>query len=117
MPQVTVTRSALTELRERISGVSHPSEIWIMGPSDTNVRGSDSIEDSWLLEKLYGPRQRWIVLIMPLGTLQEHADESGEIYAVENVGGIPFGLVTNKKVTRLNIELFGDAIRVHELDP
>ena len=94
----------------------YPTGIRITGPMEEDCRAPDSIEEAWLLEKLYGPPQRWIFDIVPLPELRTSAVDAGERYCVTQVRGITFGILTSKTVSRLSIELHADAIRVYELD-
>jgi hypothetical protein len=119
MPQVTITRAALHELRERMArGHLNDSEIWLMGHSEPVSwadRGfADSLEESWLLEKLYGPLPRWSVLLMP--PVQDHLRDPRfpKPFRVENVEGIPV-VLWSRTDHRLRVELVDDAIRVFEL--
>jgi hypothetical protein len=116
MPQVSISRSALRELRERMSSYECPTGVRIMGPFEEDSRAPDSVEEAWLLEKLYGPPQRWVLEIVPLEEFQDEDMESSEHLHVGEFKGIPVGVLTSKPVQRLHIELNGDAIRVFELD-
>jgi hypothetical protein len=115
-PQVSITRGALRELRERMARYKYPTGICITGPMEDDCRAPDSIEEAWLLEKLYGPPQRWVFDVVPLAELQAPSVDAGERYSVTQVRGITVGILTSKTVSRLSIELHGDAIRVYELD-
>lgn len=78
--------------------------------------GPDSIEEAWLSEQLYGPPQRWILHVVALEELAAPPIDPGEMFCVERVCGITVGILTSKTVSRLSIELHGDAIRVYEFD-
>ena len=116
MPHVSIARPALRELRERMARYKRPAAIRITGPYENDCRAPESVEDAWLIEKLYGPPQRWVLNIVPLDELEEEAIDPGESFHVEEVSGISVGIHTSKIVQRLHIELHGDAVRVHELD-
>jgi hypothetical protein len=81
-----------------------------------DCRAPDSLEEAWLIEKLYGPPPRWVLDIVPLDVLKEDPVEGDQSFYVEKVGDISVGLLTSKTVPRLSIELHGDTIRVYELD-
>jgi hypothetical protein len=116
MARVSIARSALRELRERIAQYPYPVGVRIIGPLQEDCRAPESLEDAWLIEKLYGPPQRWVLTIVPLDEFDEGTVDPGESFHVENIGGIPIGILTSKTVQRLHIELHGDAIRVQEID-
>lgn len=115
-PHISLTRSALRELHERMARYAYPTGICITGPFDEDPRAPDSIEEAWLLEKLYGPPQRWVLDIVPLGELTAPSIEPGEFFFVKKISGIVVGVLTSKTVSRLSVELYRDAIRVYELD-
>lgn len=116
VPQVAITRSALRELRDRMARYQYPTGICIMGPMEEDCRAPDSVEEAWLIEKLYGPPPRWILHIVPLEELAAPSFDPGEKYCATQVSGITVGILTSKTVSRLSIELHEDAIRVYELD-
>jgi hypothetical protein len=87
-----------------------------MGPFEEDSRAPDSVKEAWLLEKLYGPPQRWVLEIVPLEEFQDEDMESSEHLHVGEFKGIPVGVLTSKPVQRLHIELNGDGLRVFELD-
>ena len=107
MPHVSIARSALRELRERIARYKYPTGIRIIGPLEEDCRAPESVEDAWLIEKLYGPPQRWVLTMVPLDELEEKTVEPGESFHVEDVSGISVGILTSKTVQRLHIELRG----------
>jgi len=113
---VSIARSALLELRERMARYNYPTAVWIVGPMQEDCRAPSSIEEAWLIEKLYGPPPRWVLDIVPLDALKENPVEGGQTFHVEKVADISVGLLTSKTVLRLSIELHRDAIRVYELD-
>src|SRR5207244_3131809 len=115
-PQVSIASSALLELRERMARYDYPTAVWIIGPMQEDCRAPGSLEEAWLIEKLYGPPPRWVLDIVPLNVLKENPVEGGQSFYVEKVEDISVGVLTSKTVPRLNIELQGDAIRVYELD-
>jgi len=116
IPQVSITRSALRELRERMERYEYPTGVCITGPMENDCRAPSSVEEAWLLEKLYGPAQRWVFDIVPIEELWAPSVDAGEIYCVTQVSGIEIGILSSKTVWRLSIELHGDAIRVHEVE-
>jgi len=116
VPRVSITRNALVELRERMAKYAYPTAVCITGPFEEDCRAPDGIEEAWLIEKLYGPPQRWVLDIVPLHELAAPALDPGESLSVVEVGGVTVGVLTSKTVSRLSVELHGDAIRVHELD-
>ncbi len=115
-PHISITRSALRELRERIARYTYPTGVCITGPFEEDPRAPDSIEEAWLLEKLYGPPQRWVLDIVPLHELSGPSLDPGESFFVQEVSGVLVGVLTSKTVSRLSVELYRDAIRVYELD-
>jgi hypothetical protein len=116
MPRVSITNAALRELRDRMAKRDCPSGIWIIGPLQEDCRAPASVEDAWLIEKLYGPPPRWILDIVPVEALEQPRVERGESFHVETVQDIAVGILTSKTVERLSIELHGDTIRVFERD-
>jgi hypothetical protein len=115
-PHISITRSALRELHERMARYEYPTGICITGPFEEDPRAPDSIEEAWLLERLYGPAQRWVLDIVPLAELSAASTDPGEFFFVQDVSGIVVGVHTSKTVSRLSVELYRDAIRVYELD-
>jgi hypothetical protein len=89
MPQVSISQSALRELRERMSRHECPTGVRIMGPFEEDSRAPDSVEEAWLLEKLYGPPQRWVLEIVPLEEFQDEDMESMCALACWGVQGHP----------------------------
>jgi hypothetical protein len=116
MSQVSITRDALSELRERIARCRSPSGICIIGPLEDRVWPSDSLEEAWLIEKLYGPRPRWVLHLMPLDVIGRTPHPSTPNVHFEEVCGMPMQVWTAEPIPRLSIELHGDAIRVCEVD-
>lgn len=114
--RVSITRGALRELRERMTRYAFPTGICITGPMAEDCRAPRNPEEAWLLEKLYGPPQRWVFDIRPLDELRALSADPGEIYCVTDVRGITVGILTSKTVSRLSIELHRDAVRVYEFD-
>jgi hypothetical protein len=115
-PRVSFTKSALHELRERMARYSYPTGIWIMGPLEEDCRAPESIEEAWLIEKLYGPPQRWVLDIVRLEELVAPEVDPPEMFCVGRVCGITVGILSSKTVSRLSVELHGDALRVVEVD-
>jgi len=116
VPHVSITRSALRELRERMVQYDYPTGICITGPFEEDCRAPGNLEEAWVLEKLYGPPQRWVLDIVPLQELSAPSFDPGEAFFVAQVDGLSVGVLTTKTVSRLSIELYRDAIRVYELD-
>lgn len=114
-PHISITRSALRELHERMARYDFPTGICITGPFEEDPRAPDGIEEAWLLERLYGRPQRWVLAIVPLAELSAPEIDPGEFFFVQNVIGIEVGVHTSKTVSRLSVELYRDAIRVYEL--
>jgi len=117
MPQVSITRDAFRELRDRMARYAFPTGILVTGPMAEDCRAPDSVVEAWILAKLYGRPPRWVLDIAPLAELEKQSDEPGEYFGVQEVSGISVGILTSKTVQRLSIELHGDAIQVYELDP
>jgi hypothetical protein len=115
-PHVSIARSALRELRERMARYPYPTGVCITGPFEQDCRAPESVEEAWLLEKLYGPPQRWVLDIVPMSELSEPSLDRGELFFVRDVSGISVGVLTTKTVSRLSVELYRDVIRVYELD-
>ena len=115
-PRVSITRGALRELRERMARYDYATAVRITGPFEQDCRAPDSVEEAWLLEKLYGHPQRWVLDIVPLQELSAPSLEPGEWFSVEEVGGVLVGVLMSKTVSRLSVELYRDALRVYELD-
>jgi len=116
MPHVSISSRALSEIRERMARYKRATGIRITGPLEEDCRAPDSIEEAWVIEKLYGPPQRWVFNVVPLDELTEESVDPGESFHVEEVNGVSIGILTSKTVERLHIDLHGDAIRVYELD-
>jgi hypothetical protein len=116
MPHVSITRSALCELRERTARYDYPTGLCITGPFEQDCRAPESVEEAWLIEKLYGPAPRWVLHIVPLQELAAPSVDPGEPFYLTDVCGTAVGIHTSKTVSRLSIELYGDAIRLLELD-
>jgi hypothetical protein len=116
IPHVSITRSALSVLRERMARYDYPTGLCITGPFEQDCRAPESVEEAWLIERLYGPPQRWILTIVPLWELAATAPDPGEFFLFQRFSGLSVGILTSKTVSRLSVELSGDAIRVYELD-
>jgi len=58
---------------------------------EQDCRAPESVEEAWLLEKLYGPPQRWVLDIVPLQELSAPSLDPGEGFFVEEVGGVLVG--------------------------
>jgi hypothetical protein len=116
IPHMSITRSALNELSERMAKYDYSTAVRITGPFEQDCRAPASVEEAWLLEKLYGPAPRWVLDIVSLPELAAELPDPGETFRVVEVSGIVVGVLTSKTVERLSIELHGDAIRVLELD-
>jgi len=116
VPHVSITRSALRELRDRMARYDYPTGLSITGPFERDSRAPESVEEAWLIEKLYGPPQRWVLAIVPLWELAATTPDPGESFLLQHFSGLSVGILTSKTVARLSIELAGDAVRVYELD-
>jgi hypothetical protein len=116
MPHVSIARNALSELRERMARYDYPMGLCITGPFEQDCRAPESVEEAWLIEMLYGRAPRWVLHIVPRQDLVAPSVDPGESFYLREVCGIAVGIHTTKTVSRLSIELYGDAIRVLELD-
>jgi hypothetical protein len=116
MPRISITGAALSELRERMATFKSPSSVCIIGPLDDAAWSSENLEESWLLEKLYGPKPRWALHLMPLEVLGQKSHLPESYVHIEEVNGISVEVWTQEPMPRLSIELHGDAIRVCETD-
>jgi hypothetical protein len=116
VPHASITRGALRELRNRMARYDYPTGLCITGPFERDCRAPESVEEAWLLEKLYGPPQRWVLAIVPLWELAATTPDPGEFFLLQHFSGLSVGILTSKTVSRLSIELAGDAVRVYELD-
>ena len=116
MPRVWITGDARRELRNRMAAFRYPTGVQIMGPMQDDCRAPSSLEEAWLIEKAYGPAPRWVLDIVPLDELEHPSVEGQEFFHVEKVGDISVGILTSKTVEHLSVELWGDTIRVYELD-
>ena len=114
MLQVSIAQNALLELRERMAKYQGSTEILIMGPMEDDSRAPDSVEEAWMLERLYGPPQRWVLDMLPPGVVTQIPVESREMFHSQDVDGLHITVVTTKTVDQLRIELHGDSIRVFE---
>jgi hypothetical protein len=94
----------------------YPTAVCITGPFERDCRAPQTVEEAWLIEKLYGPAPRWVLEIVPLQEIVAPSIDPGESFYRMQVDGVPVGILTSKTVTRLNIELYGEAIRIYELD-
>ena len=115
-PRITITRDALRELRDRMARYERPMGICITGPYEEDCRAPSSLEEAWLLEKLYGRAPRWVLDIVPLRELVKPALDPGELFWVAETYGLRAGIHTTKTVSHLRVELCRDAIRVYEYD-
>ena len=115
-PRISIARSALDELRDRMVRHDYPTGLCIMGPFAEDYRAPGSLEEAWHLEKLYGRSPRWVLQIVALDELASPSLEPGELFYLEKISGISVGVLTSKTVSWLNVELLGDSICVFELD-
>ena len=90
--------------------------ICIMGPLAEDPRAPTSVEEAWLLERLYGPAPRWTLSIVPLEELAATPVDPGETLHLGKVYGITVAILTSRTVSHLRVELHGDALRIHEVD-
>jgi len=115
-PRISITRGALEEIRERMSRFNEPMGIVIAGPHTEDARAPASLEEAWLLERLYGPAQRWTIDIVPVKALIEQKADPGELFWRGAASGIEVGVLTTKSPLRLHVEHVGDSLRVNESD-
>ena len=99
MPQVSITSAAFGELRERMARYSFPTGILLTGPMAEDCRAPESVEEAWLLEKLYGRAPRWVLDIAPLAELEKQPIDPGESFHIYKVNGISIGVLTSKRLT------------------
>ena len=116
MTRISIFNGARRELLNRMAYFAFATAVLITGPMLHDCRAPDSLEEAWLLERAYGPPQRWILDIVPRRTLEETPIEPGETLQIQDVSGIRVGLLTSKTVPHLAIDLKGDSLRVLELD-
>jgi hypothetical protein len=116
MTLISISRTARRELIDRMKVFAVAAAVLIMGPMLHDCRAPDSLEEAWLLEKLYGPPQRWVIDIVPSRSLETLLVEDGETLHVEDVDGIRVAVLTSKTVPHLSIDLRGDSLRVYEVD-
>lgn len=116
MIRVTIFSSARRELIDRMKQFAVVAAVLIMGPMLHDCRAPDSVEEAWLLERLYGPPQRWVIDVVPGRSLEKLPIEPGETLHVQDVAGIRVAVLTSKTVSHLGIELWGDRLRVYEID-
>jgi hypothetical protein len=116
MLDISIAKDALAELRARMGRVGRPAGIRIMGPMSEDPRAPSSVEEAWMLERLYGPPQKWVLHIVPVDELEDEETDVGEEIYLQTVNGIPIAVLTSKPVERLRVALHGDAIRIYEVD-
>jgi hypothetical protein len=92
------------------------SGILIIGLNEDLSWSPDNLEEAWQLEKVYGPRPRWSIYVLPFETLQQPSAKSGVDFHIEQVSGLSVEVWSAVSVPRLRIELHGDAICVCEVD-
>ena len=118
MPRISITRAALREVRQRLAAfpiancvrITGPSEA--IGPSEASWWLETDLEDVRLLEKLYGKPPRWRLELSPRGAGKA---PTRDVYR-EEIEGIGFEIFTSKPVPSLHVELYREALRVHEVD-
>jgi hypothetical protein len=113
-PRISIARNALEEIRDRMARFNEAMGIVIVGPHTDDARAPVSLEEAWLLEKLYGRAQLWTIDIVPVEPFLKHKAESGEIFWRGTVLGVEVGVLTTKTPSRLHVELVGDSLRVNE---
>jgi hypothetical protein len=116
MTNVTISRCARRELLNRMGRYAAVTAILIIGPLLNDCRAPDSLEEAWLLERLYGPPQRWVLDIVPLHAIANVPVEPGETLHVQDVAGMRVAVLTSKTVPQLQVDLRGDSLRVYEVD-
>jgi len=116
MTRIEISNSARRELLGRMKRYAAVTAILIIGPLLNDCRAPDSLEEAWLLERLYGPPQRWVLDIVPLHALENMPVDPGETLHVQYVAGIRVAVLTSKTVPQLQIDLRGDSLRVYEVD-
>jgi hypothetical protein len=100
----------------RVAALAVTAVVLIMGPMAQDSRAPVTIEEAWLLEKLYGPAQRWVIDVVPEQSLKTLAVGAKETLHVGKVGGIRVAVLTSKTIDHLGIEFWGDRLRVYEID-
>jgi hypothetical protein len=98
MTHISIFSSARRELLSRMACFAFATAVLITGPMLQDCRAPDSLEEAWLLERVYGPPPRWVVDIVPRGTLEQTPVEPGETLQIQDVFGIRVGLLTTKDV-------------------
>src|SRR5262245_18893057 len=116
MTRISIFRSAHRELLKRMAFFAFATAVLVTGPMVHDCRAPDSLEEAWLLERVYGPPPRWVVEIVPRDTLEKTPVEAGETLQFQDVSGIRVGLLSSKDVSHLAIDLRGDSLRVFEID-
>jgi hypothetical protein len=116
MALVSISRPARRELIDRMKVFAVAAAVLIMGPMLHDCRAPDSLEEAWVLEKLYGPPQRWVIDIVARRSLETLPIEDGETLHIEDIDGIRVAVLTSKTVPHLSIDLRGDSLRVYEDD-
>ena len=90
--------------------------VLIVGPMLNDARAPGSLEEAWHIERLYGPPQRWTIDVVPAAALKALPAGANEALHVRDVDGIRFAVLTSITVDHLGIELWGDRLRVYEID-
>jgi len=114
--RITMFGSARRELMARMAQVALLAIVLIVGPMAEDSRAPTSIEEAWMLERLYGPPQQWVIDVVPEHALATLAIAPGERLHLETVADIRIAVLTSKTVDHLGIELIVDQLRVYEID-
>ena len=107
---------ARRELLERMACFAFATAVLITGPMLHDCRAPDSVEEAWILERAYGPPQRWVLDIVSKRSLEKTPVDSGETLQIQDVSGIRVAVLSSKDVPHLAIDLRGDSLRVLEID-
>jgi hypothetical protein len=116
MTHISIFGSARRELLERMARFAFATAVLITGPMLHDCRAPDSVEEAWILERAYGPPQRWVIDIVPKRSLEKTPVDSGETLQIQDVSGIRVAVLSSKDVSHLAIDLRGDSLRVLEID-
>jgi hypothetical protein len=116
MTRISIFGNARREILERMACFAFATAVLVTGPMLHDCRAPDSVEEAWLLERAYGPPQRWVIDIIPTRALERIPVEPGETLQVLEVSGLRVGILSSKDVPHLAIDLKGDSLRVLEID-
>ena len=116
MTRISIFSSARRELLARMARFAFATAVLITGPMLHDCRAPESVEEAWILERAYGPPQRWVIDIVPKRSLEKTPVDSGETLQIQDVSGIRVAVLSSKDVPHLAIDLRGDSLRVLEID-